>query len=333
MKSITRLRLIRPGVIAQHAAAFALLAATEMVAAQSWPAKPVRLIVPYAPGGSTDNYARAFGPKFSETWGQPVIVENRPGAGGNIGAAMVAKAAPDGYTILLNTSGQALAPALMRKLPFDPAKDLQPVMMLLRGVNVLMVSPAVTASTARDLIAQIKAQPGKFNYGSSGVGSGPHLAGELLRSLAGLDIVHVPYKGDAALVPAILANEVQFTFMPGAAATPLVRAGRLRPLAVASATRSISLPEVPPLAESGVPNYDLSTWAALFVPTGTPRDIVHKISAEGVRVMNLPDIQKIVANWGVEPVGIGVDAFEVRYKEEIAKYARIIREAGIPQQD
>lgn len=300
---------------------------------QAYPVKPIRIVVPYAAGGATDNYARVFGPKFTEAWGQQVIIENRPGAGGNIGSAVVAKAAPDGYTILLNTSGQAIAPALFRKLPYDAAKDLQPVMMLVRGVQVLMVSPAVTATTVKELIAQIKAQPGKFNFGSNGVGSGPHLAGELFRSLAGVEVVHIPYKGDAALTPALLANEVQFAFLPAAAATPLIRAGKLRPLGVASATRTTFLPEVPTIAEAGVPNYDLSTWAGLFVPSGTPRDIVQKISAEGVRMIRLPDIQKILANWGVETLGVGVEEFEVRYKVDIAKYAKLIRDAGIPQED
>ena len=300
---------------------------------QSYPVKPIRMIVPYAAGGATDSYARVFGPKFTEAWGQQIIIENRPGAGGNIGSAVVAKAAPDGYTLLLNTSGQAIAPALFRKLPYDAARDLQPVMMLVRGVQVLVVSAAVSANSVKELVAQIKERPGTFNYGSNGVGSGPHLAGELFRSLAGVDVVHIPYKGDAALTPALLGNEVQFAFLPAAAATPLVRAGKIRPLGVASATRTTFLPEVPTIAEAGVPNYDLSTWAGLFVPAGTPRDIVQKISNEGVRMIKLPDIQKILANWGVETLGVGVEGFEVRYREDIAKYARLIRDAGIPQED
>ena len=301
--------------------------------AQTYPSKPIRLVCPFPPGGAVDIASRATAHTLSQLLGQPVTVDNRPGAGGNIGSAVVAKAAPDGYTLLLNTSGQAIAPALFRKLPYDAARDLQPVMMLVRGVQVLVVSPAVSANSVRELVAQIKEKPGTFNFGSNGVGSGPHLAGELFRSLAGVDVVHIPYKGDAALTPALLGNEVQFAFLPAAAATPLVRAGKIRPLGVASATRTTFLPEVPTIAEAGVPNYDLSTWAGLFVPAGTPRDIVQKISNEGVRMIKLPDIQKILANWGVETLGVGVEGFEVRYREDIAKYARLIRDAGIPQED
>lgn len=303
------------------------------VLAQAYPVKPIRLVVPYAAGGATDNYARVVGPKFAEAWGQPVIIENRPGAGGNIGSAVVAKAPADGYTVLLNTSGQAIAPALFRKLSYDAAKELQPVLMMVRGVQILMVSPGVTANSVKDLVAQIKAAPGKFNFGSNGVGSGPHLAAELFRSLAGLDVVHIPYKGDAAMTPAIMANEVQYAFLPGAAATSLVKAGKLRALGVASGTRTSFFPDLPTIAEAGVPGYELSTWAGLFLTGGTPRDIVQKMSNEGVRIMKLPDIQKFFTNLGVETLGVGVEGFEARYREDLAKYARLIREAGIPQED
>ena len=300
---------------------------------QAYPVKPIRLVVPYAAGGATDNYARVISPKFAEAWGQQMIIENRPGAGGNIGSAVVAKAPPDGYTVLLNTAGQAIAPALYRKLSYDAAKDLQPVFIMVRGVQMLMVSPAVTANSVKELIAQIKANPGKFNFGSNGVGSGPHLAGELFRALAGLDVVHIPYKGDAAMTPAIMANEVQYAFLPAAAATSLAKAGKLRALGVASATRTPFFPELPSLSEAGVPGYELSTWAGLFLPGGTPRDIVQKMSNEGVRIMKLPDIQKFFNNLGVETLGMGVEGFEQRYKEDLAKYAKLIRDAGIPQED
>ena len=325
-----------PGTMRDFAPVLAVCAAVLFPTAspgQSYPVKPIRIVVPYAAGGATDNYARVIGPRYTEAWGQQVIIENRPGAGGNIGSAVVAKAAPDGYTILLNTSGQAIAPALFRKLPYDAAKELQPVVMLVRGVQMLMVSPAVTAGSVKELIAQIKANPGKFNFGSNGVGSGPHLAGELFRSLAGLEVVHIPYKGDAAMTPAILANEVQYAFLPGAAATALVRAGKLRALGVASGTRTTFFPEVPTLSEAGVPGYELSTWAGLFVPGGTARDIVQKISAEGVRIMRLPEVQKFFGNLGVETLAVGVEGFEARYKSDLEKYAKLIRDAGIPQED
>ena len=301
--------------------------------AQTYPAKPLRIVVPYAAGGATDTYARVYGRKFTEAWGQQVIVDNRPGAGGNVGAAVAAKSSPDGYTILLNTSGLAIAPALYRKLSYDPVKELQPVVMLTRGVYVFAVPPSLAAGSLRELIALAKAQPGKLNFGSTGIGSGPHLAGELFRSLAKIDIVHIPYKGDSALTPALLANEVQMSFLPSQAAMPLVKSGKLRPLGVASGSRSAFLPEVPTVMEAGVPGYELSTWAGLFVPAGTPRDIVQKISAEGVRMLKAPDVQKILVGWGVEGIGMGVEQFEVRYRADVEKYARLVREARIPQVD
>ena len=297
------------------------------------PQKPIRLVVPYAAGGATDNYARVIGPRYAEAWGQQVIIENRPGAGGNIGSAVVAKAPPDGYTVLLNTSGQAIAPALFRKLTYDAARELQPVVMLVRGVQMLMVSPAVSANSVKELLSQIRANPGKFNYGSNGVGSGPHLAGALFASLAQIDVVHIPYKGDAAMTPALLANEVQYAFLPGAAATSLIRAGKLRSLGAASGTRVSFFPDLPTIAEAGLPGYELSTWAGLFLPGGTPRDIVKKMSDEGVRIMKLPDVQKFFANLGVETLAVGVEGFESRYRSDLEKYARLIKEAGIPQED
>jgi len=301
--------------------------------AQNWPTKPIHLVVPYAAGGATDAYARVFGQKFSEAWGQQVIVDNRPGAGGNVGSALVAKAAPDGYTLLLNTSGQAIAPALYRKLSYDAQKELQPVVMLVRSVQVLVVNPSLEVKSVADLIAFAKAHPGRINFGSTGIGSGPHLAGELFRALAGVDIVHIPYKGDAGLSPALLANEVQMSFLPSQAAVALVKSGKLRPLAVASGTRSQFLHVVPTVAEAGVAIFDLSTWAGLFAPAGTPRPIVQKVSDEGVRMIHSPDILKILQNWGVEPIGTGVEGFERRYRSDIEKYTRLVREAGIPLQD
>jgi tripartite-type tricarboxylate transporter receptor subunit TctC len=310
----------------------ALVLAAPCAFAQTYPTKPIRLVVPYAAGGATDSYARVFGQKFSEAWGQQVIVENRPGAGGNIGSAVVAKAAPDGYTLLLNTSGQAIAPGLYRKLTYDPVKELQPVVMLFRSAQVLVVNPAIQANTTAELIALARAQPGKINFGSTGVGSGPHLAGELFRALTGLNIVHIPYKGDAALTPALLANEVQMSFLPSQPAMPQIKAGKVRPLGVATGTRSPYLPDVPSIGEA-VPGYDLTTWSGIFATGGTPRDIVQKISTEALRILRAPDVQKIVANWGVEATGMGFEGFEARYRADIDKYAKLIRDAGIPQED
>ena len=286
-----------------------------------------------AAGGATDNYARVVGPRYADAWGQQVIIENRPGAGGNIGSALVAKAPQDGYTWLLNTSGQAMAPALFRKLSYDAAKELQPVVELVRGVQMLTLSPAVNVNSVKDLLAQIRANPGKFNYGSNGVGSGPHLAGALFTSLAQIDVVHIPYKGDAAMTPALLGNEIQYAFLPGAAATSLIRSGKLRALGVASGSRVSFFPDLPTIAEAGVPGYELSTWAGIFAPGGTPREVVRKISDEGVRIMKLPEMVKFFTNIGVETVALGVEGFEERYKIDIEKYARLVKEAKIPQED
>ena len=303
------------------------------VSAQSYPVKPVKLVVPYAAGGATDAYARLYARKYTEAWGQPVVVDNRPGAGGNLGASVVAKSAPDGYTLLLNTYAQAISPALYRKLSYDPVKELQPVVMLTRGVSVLAVATALPANNVRELVALAKAQPGKINYASNGIGSGPHLSAELFKSLAGLDIVHIPYKGDAAMTPALMANEVQMAFMPAQAAFPLMKSGKIRAIGVSSATRSAYLPDIPPIAEGGVAGFDLSSWVGLFTTGGSPREAVQKVSAESVKMLSAPDVEKMLATWGVEAAAMGVGQFEPRYRAEIDKFAKLVKEAGIPLVD
>ncbi len=313
------------------AATFSFVASNS--GAQSYPVKPIRLVVPYAAGGATDSYARLYARKYTEAWGQPVVVDNRAGAGGNLGAAVVAKGAPDGYTLLLNTYAQAISPALYKKLSYDPIKELQPVVMLTRGVSVLAVANALPANNVRELVALAKAQPGKINYASNGVGSGPHLSGELFKSLSGIDIVHIPYKGDAAMTPALMANEVQMAFMPAQAAFPLMKSGKIRGVGVSSATRSAYLPDLPSIAEGGVAGYDLSTWVAIFTTGGSPRDIVQKVSAESVKMLTAPDVEKMLATWGVEPAGMGVELFEPRYRAEIDKFAKLVKDAGIPLVD
>jgi tripartite-type tricarboxylate transporter receptor subunit TctC len=317
-----------------HAGLAALILAAVPLAAsaQSYPVKPIRLVVPYAAGGATDSYARLYGRKFTESWGQPVVVDNRPGAGGNLGAAAVAKASPDGYSILLNTYAQAISPALYKKLSYDPIRELQPVVMLTRGVSVLAVSNALPAGNVRELVALAKAQPGKLNYASNGMGSGPHLSAELFKSLAGIDILHIPYKGDAAMTPALMANEVQMAFMPAQAAMPLMKSGKIRAVGVSSATRSVYLPDVAPISEA-VAGYDLSSWVGLFTTGGTQRDIVQKISAETIKILAAPDVEKMLANWGVESAAMGVEQFEPRYRAEIDKFAKLVKDAGIPLVD
>src|SRR5215470_5325303 len=223
--------------------------------AQGFPSKPLHIVVPFAAGGAVDTVARAFGPRLTEGFGQPVIIDNRPGAGSNIGADFVAKSPPDGYTVLLTPAGLAIGPALYRKLPFDPAKDLTPVTQLMSSWLILAASEKLPATSLRELLALAKAKPGRLNYGSTGIGSPPHLAGELLRLLGGIDIVHVPYKGDAPMYAALLAGEVDVAFGPLAGAAPLIKSGRLRLLAMTDVKRSPLLPEAPTLMESGLPDF------------------------------------------------------------------------------
>ena len=301
--------------------------------AQSYPTRPIRLVVPYAAGGATDAYARVYAPKYAEAWGQPVVVENRPGAGGNVGAELVAKSAPDGYTWLLNTAGQAIAPALFRKLNYDAARDLVPAAQIASTCLILAVSSDARATSVKELVARAAAQAGKFNFGSTGVGSAPHLVGEMFQSSAAVDIVHVPYKGDVQLLPALLSNEVQIAFLPSGSALPMIKANKLRALAVTGRLRSVAVPDLPTMAEAGLPGVEYNGWSALFVPSGTPSEIVARIGAEMTKFVRSPDMAKYFAAWGVEQPSIAPEALAASYKAEIEKYARVVREARIPLVD
>ncbi len=270
--------------------------------AQGYPSKPIRLVVPYAAGGAVDAMARVFGQKYAESLGQPVLVENRPGAGGNIAAENVAKAPPDGYSWLINTSGQAVAPGLYRKLNYDPLKDLVPVSLMVVSSLVLVANTQSGIASVKDLIAYARANPGKLNFGSTGIGSGPHLAQEMLKSAAGLDMVHVPYKGDAQLFPALFANEVLIAVVPSQTGFPHIKSGKLRALAVTAARRAQALPDTPTVGES-IPGYDFTGWDGLFTTAGTPPEIVRRINEETARVLHAPDVAKYYAGGGVEPVG------------------------------
>ncbi len=299
---------------------------------QAYPTRPVRLVVPYAAGGAVDAMARVFGQKYAEALGQPVLVENRPGAGGNIGAETVAKAAPDGYSWLINTSGQAVAPGLYRKLNYDPLKDLAPVSLLVVSTLILVANNELPASSVKDLVAYAKANPGKLNFGSTGIGSGPHLAQEMFKSAAGLDMLHVPYKGDAQLFPALFANEVQIAVVPSQTGLPHIKSGKLKVLAVAGGRRAAALPEAPTIGET-IPGYDFTGWDGLFATGGTGTEIIRRISGETEKVLRSPDVAKYYAAWGVEPVGSTPEEFAARYRSDVAKYARIIREAKVPLVD
>ena len=299
---------------------------------QSYPAKPVRMVVPFAAGGAVDTVARVLGQKLAESWKQPVLVDNRPGAGGNIAADVVAKAPGDGYTLLITTQGFAISPGLYRKLPFDATRDFAPVTQLTSSFLVLVCSPQLPAQSVRELIALVKARPGAVNYGSTGVGAPPHLLGELLKNASGIDMLHVPYKGDAPLTQALLAGEVQVAFMPLAGVLPHIKSGRLRALGVSGRARSAAMPDVPTFTEAGVP-FEFTGWLAIFAPAGSPRELVVQIQREIARAIVTPDMLERWPAWGYEPVGNSPEEFASKVAADMAMYAKVIRDAGIPLQD
>jgi len=301
--------------------------------AQAYPNRPIHIVVPFPAGGSVDAVARWVAQPMSEAFKQPVVVENRAGAGGNVAADAVAKSAPDGYTLLITTPGLAIAPSIYRKLPFDPLTDFQPISQLTATYLFLVVNPSVPANSVKELIALAKAQPGKLNYGSSGSGATIHMATELFKIKSGTDIVHVPYKGEAPAYTALLANEVQLAVGPVSGLLPFVKAGKLRALGVSSAQRASALPDVPTIAEAGVPGYEFASWFGLFAPAGTPKEIVAKLNAEAVRIMGLAELRDRLPAMGNEAVGSSVEQFTAKFRSEIAQYAQVVKQAGIPPAD
>src|SRR4051794_37781299 len=302
-------------------------------AAQPYPNKPIRIIVPYAAGGAVDVVARLIGAKLQDSLGQPVIVENRAGAGGNVGADVVAKAPPDGYTILQNTNGQAISPALYRSLPFDTLKDFVPVTQLVGTSTVLVANPKLPLRTAKELIALAKSKPGALNYGSTGVGNSLHLTMEMFKRAAGIDIQAIPYRGDGPVNTAHMSGDVDVAIVPIATAVPLIESGRIRALAVNSARRSALLPDVPTVAEDALPGFEAAGWQGFFVPAGTPRPIVDAIHRQTAKVIGAPDVQKLLYAMNNEPVGSTPEEFAGKFKADVEKFQRVVREAGIPPQD
>jgi tripartite-type tricarboxylate transporter receptor subunit TctC len=300
--------------------------------AQGYPARPVRLVVPFAAGGAVDTVARALGQKLTESWKQPVLVDNRPGAGGNIAAEVVAKAPGDGYTLLITTQGFAISPGLYKKLPFDATRDFAPVTQLTSSFLVLVCSPQLPVGSVRDLIALAKAKPGTINFGSTGVGAPPHLLGELLKSTAAIDMLHVPYKGDAPLTQALLGGEVQVAFMPLAGVLAHIKSGRLRALGVSGKARSATLPEVPTFTEAGVP-FEFTGWLGIFAPASVPREIVARMQRDFARTVVSQDMRERWPAWGYEPVGNSPEDFAAKLRADLAMYAKVIRDQGIPLQD
>jgi tripartite-type tricarboxylate transporter receptor subunit TctC len=299
--------------------------------AQSYPHRPLRLIVPFAAGGAVDVLARLIAGKLSDQLGQTIVVENKPGAGGTLAADLVAKSAPDGYTILQNTNGAAIAPALYNSLPFD-ANDLVPVTQLVASNLILVASPKSGIMSVKELIARGRAEPGKLNYGSSGVGNPLHLTMEMIKHATGMDIVAVPFRGDAQINAALIAGEVEVAVVPLATAVPLINEGRLRALGLTGGKRSPTVPDVPTIAEAGVPGFASTSWQGWFIPAGTPPPIVERIQREVASALTMPDVRARLAAMAYEGIGSTPAEFAAFYKAEIAKFAKVIADAKITKQ-
>jgi tripartite-type tricarboxylate transporter receptor subunit TctC len=314
-------------------AALSVVALPAAARAQTYPSRAIKLVVPFAAGGAVDALARVLGTKLAEGIGQSVIIENRPGAGGNLAAEAVAKSPPDGYTILQNTNGQTITPSLYRSLPFDAATDFTPVTQLVASNLILVASPKLPVKSLHDFIALAKAKPGSLNYGSSGIGNPLHLTMEMLKHATGIDIQPVPYRGDAQINAALITGEVQAAVVPLATAVQLVEDGRLTALGVTGGKRAAVLPDVPTIAEAGVPGFASTSWQGWFMPGKTPPEIVERIQRETVKVLALPDVQKALKAMAYEPVGSTPEDFAAFVKAETAKFARVVEDAHIPKQD
>ena len=308
----------------------ALLGAAPAGLAQGYPAKPVRLVLPYPPGGGSDTIARPLAQKMSEGLGQQVVVENRGGANGNIAMEHVARAAPDGYTFLFGLNAQfAINPGLYRKIAYDPVRDFAPISLFGSGVYILVVHPSLPAKSVKELIVLAKSRPGQIAYSSSGNGSGGHLAAELLNSMAGIRMLHVPYKGGGPALMDLIAGQVQALFATQLASWPHVQSGRVRALAVSAAKRPSSIPNLPTLAEAGVPGYDAVPWYGVLAPAGTPREIIARLHGEIVRALNQPDFRGFLVKNGVEPIGGPPEALAREIKSDLVKWAKVIKDAGV----
>ncbi len=303
---------------------------TSVFAADGYPARTIRLIVPFPPGGPADVLARVVGEKIGASMGQSVVVDNRPGAGGNIGMELVAKAAADGYTLALAPAGNlTVNPSLYRNVPYDVGKDFAPITVLAAVPNVLVVQPTVPAKTVAELVKYAKAHPGELNFSSPGNGSGAHLGGELFKSMAGVDMVHVPFNGIAPAVTAVLGGQVQLMFAGAPSVLQHVKAGKLTALAVAGVKRIAALPELPTLSESGLPGFDVTSWYSIVAPAGTPNEVVVRLHSEITRALNEPDVREKLAGLGAEPIGNTPAEFAAMIKSETAKWSRIVKEAKI----
>ena len=316
---------MRAGVAAAVGAAWSVLAA----AADPYPVKPVRLIVPYAAGGTGDIIGRLVGGKLAEVVGQSVIVENRPGAGGNIGAEATVRAAPDGYTTVIAATSLASNPSLQKKMPFDPLKELAAVAGCCEVATILVVHPSLPAKTVKELIALAKANPGGLSFASSGLGTTSHLAAELFKVMARVDLVHVPYKADSMALPDVLSGRVPVMFMLQTTAMPQIKARKMRPLAVSTRERSPLAPELPTIAEAALPGYEISAWFGLFVPARTSRDIIERLGTATVKAVLAPDMKERLLEQGFVPTGMPPDRFAAFFKGEVEKWARVVKEGKL----
>jgi tripartite-type tricarboxylate transporter receptor subunit TctC len=320
-----RRTLIRTALVAAVAAVLPALAH-----AQAWPSKPITYVVPFPPGGTTDVLARIIGQKLGAALGTTIVVENKPGAGGNVGSEFVAKAAPDGYTILGGTiSSHSINVSLYPKLPYDPVGSFQPITLIGTNPNILVVNASSPYKSVQDVTAALKAKPGSLSYASAGNGTSQHLSAELYKYMAGVDMVHIPYKGSGPAIQDVIGGQVPMMFDTSVVAGPHIEGGRLRALAVTSSTRAKAFPNVPTMAESGVPGYDVVSWQAIFAPAGTPKPIVDRLHAELAKILKDPEVQDRLAKLGLDPSGMTPAELAAFQKAEIEKWAKVVKAANI----
>lgn len=310
-------------------AALLILAASAAVHAQPWPNKPIKYIVPFAPGGTTDILGRMVAGGLSTVLGQPVIVENKPGQAGSIGAAECARSPADGYTLCGGTiSSHAINASLYSKLPYDPIKDFAPVTMLATLPNMLVVHPSLNVNSVQELVALLKANPNKYSFGSAGNGTSQHISGEMFKNMTGTQMQHIPYKGSGPMIPDLLAGQIQLSFENITTAYPQVRSGKLKALAVTSTKRSFVAPEVPSMAEAGLAGYDISSWQAMYAPAGTPKEIVARLNAEVAKILRQPENEKRLRDLGLEPGGMPSEELAAHMRAEIPRLGKVVKESG-----
>ena len=307
----------------------ALALASATVSAQNYPTRTVRIVVPYAPGGNTDFTARVIAGKLTEIFGQQVVVENRAGGATNIGSDLVAKAAPDGYTILMGGAANAINMSLYQKLPYDTLRDFAPVSLCVKGANVLAVHPSMPVKNIKELIALAKTTPGKLNYASSGLGSSNQMAGELFKMMAGVNIVHVPYKGNAPALTDTIGGQVEMIFSGVPLLVPHIQGGRIRAIGIGSLKRFPALPQVPTIDEAGLKGYEATTWFGMLAPIKTPKEIVARLNVEVGKILASAEVSEKFINEGVEPMGGSTDFFTAFIRDEIAKYAKVVKAANL----